>query len=89
MNKFFLVWFRDMVWLVVNFTEENCVEVVLRKWFVNEKSECFWPRGVKRDKIWTMIKNDKNYPQEDWTIHKVEVLGHYGERKIFIVRNPN
>lgn len=68
-----------MMWHVVKFQNEDCVEIIPRQWYVNDTSECFWPpRSYRKDKILKYIETGSD-PMSDWKAYPVVILGTYSE----------
>lgn len=66
----------DKNWLVVHFIEEDCVEIIPKKWYISNIGESYWPGNSKR--IMELIKRCVS-PNADWDTYKVKVLGEYDD----------
>ncbi|CAG9773379.1 unnamed protein product [Ceutorhynchus assimilis] len=64
------------MWAVVNFDEENAVEVVPYSWIIEKNNKCYWPRNLTKDQTAEAIKNLVD-PQSDWVAYRMRILGKY------------
>lgn len=67
------------MWVIVNFTRENSVEVVPDKWLA-DNDKCYWP-SYKGSKLKSAIA-DEYEVGEDWDIHPIRIINRnkvYGE----------
>lgn len=78
-----LLYMSSRMWIIVNFTRENSVEVVPDKWLA-DNDQCYWP-SYKGSKLKSAIA-DEHEVGEDWDIHPIRIINRnklYG--KIFFV----
>uniref|UniRef100_A0A1Y1KKZ2 Uncharacterized protein n=1 Tax=Photinus pyralis TaxID=7054 RepID=A0A1Y1KKZ2_PHOPY len=66
----------DKKWLVVHFVDEECVEIIPKKWYISSIGKSYWPGDSK--KVMELIKKSIS-PSANWHTHKVKVLGEYDD----------
>lgn len=59
-------------WIIVNFTEEETVEVIPTKWLITNE-ECLWPNSYSRAKLTSAIRFQFN-PEKDWKKCRIKCL---------------
>ncbi|XP_026829426.1 uncharacterized protein LOC113562898 [Ooceraea biroi] len=68
-----------MEWCVCHFVIDNSVEVIPKKWIINE-SQCVWPLTTKSSKLSELIKK-REIPQDNWKTISVKILGQCDDYK--------
>lgn len=67
-----LLYMSSRMWIIVNFTRENSVEVVPHKWLADNDHQCYWP-SYKGSKLKSAIA-DEYEVGEDWDIHPIRII---------------
>lgn len=62
---------------VVEFPEDNSVEVVPTKWIDFENNTCLYKDGPAGARL---RRNSESIPQPEWPTYRVKVKAHYGEK---------
>lgn len=73
---------------VVEFPEEETVEVVSSKWLGNENRACYWPNSIgnKLKKLLTAHADPNSTTGVAWSIHNCRLMGSYGEFLALIIK---
>lgn len=68
-----------MAWLVVQFGEDNTVEVVPNTWYMKKESKCYWPPECTAKNIIIDFIRKRHVPEKKWLLYEATILGSYGK----------
>lgn len=68
---------------IVEFLDENSVEIVLSSWILSNNKTVLWPNNITPSILKKYLKNDIA-PTDDWNSVDIRVLGHTGTDFIYI-----
>ena len=61
---------------VVEFPEENSIEVVPTKWVNFENQTCLYKDGPEGARL---RRNPESIPQPEWPVHRIKVKAHFSK----------
>lgn len=69
---------------IVEFIEENNVEIILSSWISSNNKTALWPKNITPAFLRRHLKNS-TVPSDDWSSVNIRVLGHTGIFFIFLL----
>lgn len=74
---------------IVEFIEENTVEIILSSWISPNKKTTLWPKIITPSILKRYLKNYNTVPSDDWNSVKIRVLGYTGIDFLYFFRYIN
>lgn len=69
---------------IVEFNEENTVEIIPSSWISFDKKTTLWPNTISPAILKKYLKNNTE-PNDDWTSVHIRILGHAGIDFLFLI----
>jgi len=62
---------------IVEFSEENTVEVILSSWISSNNKTSLWPKNITPSILKRYLKNN-TAPSDNWSLVNIRILGYSG-----------
>jgi len=62
---------------IVEFSEENTVEVILSSWISSNNKTSLWPKNITPSILKRYLKNN-TAPSDNWNVVNIRILGYSG-----------